>query len=120
MITCQLRDAADSLSEILRLMGMDARTAYNGADALELLPSYRPHAAVLDLGMPGMDGYELARRMRAAASHAQLLIAAMTGYGNERDRERTAASGFDMHLVKPVEFTALQTLAESARTRVPA
>ncbi|WP_326535271.1 hybrid sensor histidine kinase/response regulator [Pseudorhodoferax sp.] len=101
------RDAADSLAEFLQALGLDTGVAYSGAQALELLPSLRPDLAILDIGMPGMDGYELARRLRQLPEGGRTLLVALTGWGQQRDREATAAAGFDHHLVKPLDPDAL-------------
>ncbi len=101
------RDAADSLAEFLDAAGMATAVAYSGAEALELLPGLRPELAILDIGMPGMDGYELARRLRQHPAGRDLLLVALTGWGQQRDREATAAAGFDHHLVKPLDPDAL-------------
>ncbi|KQP44188.1 ATP-binding protein [Pseudorhodoferax sp. Leaf274] len=97
------RDAADSLAEFLQELGMATGVAYSGAQALALLPTLQPDLAVLDIGMPGMDGYELARRLRAHPVARNTLLVALTGWGQQRDREATAAAGFDHHLVKPLD-----------------
>ncbi|MES3000588.1 MAG: PAS domain S-box protein [Pseudomonadota bacterium] len=101
------RDAADSLAEILRLMGCSVKTAYDGKSGVALAKDYRPQAALVDLGMPDMTGFEVLAALRADSP--TLLVAAVTGYGNEEDKLRTATSGFDMHFVKPVDFSTLQT-----------
>jgi signal transduction histidine kinase len=97
------RDAADSLAEFLEAAGMSTAVAYSGVQALELLPGLQPELAILDIGMPGMDGYELARRLRQHPAGGGLLLLALTGWGQQRDREATAAAGFDHHLVKPLD-----------------
>jgi PAS domain S-box-containing protein len=112
------RDAADSLAEILRLIGCTVKIAYDGETALALADAYRPHAALIDLGMPGMNGFEVVRELRASGWGAEILVAAVTGYGSGEDRHRTAAAGFDVHLVKPVDFSALQALLERVKARI--
>ncbi len=110
-------DAAESLSLQLQLGGHDVRTAYNGADALAIAESFKPHAVLLDLGMPKMDGYETARKLRRFPWGKRALIIALTGWGQQQDRERTAAAGFDAHLVKPVaEHDLFAALASAGRT----
>lgn len=109
-------DAADSLAMLLRLAGHDVRTAYNGSAALELSASFGPEAVVLDIGLPGMNGYELARRFRTYA--APPLLIALTGYGQEEHRQRAEEAGFDHHLVKPPDLERLQRiLRAAARTK---
>jgi len=103
-------DSADSLGLLLQLTGHEVRTAYDGPTALEAARSYRPEVAVVDLGLPRMDGCELARRLRQQPGWDAVLLVALTGYGTDEDRRRTREAGFDNHLVKPVEFEALQRL----------
>jgi PAS domain S-box-containing protein len=114
------RDAADSLAEILRLIGCTVKIAYGGEAALALAGDYRPHAALVDLGMPGMNGFDVIRGLRAFHWGAQILVAAVTGYGSGEDRQRTSTAGFDVHLVKPVDFSALQDLLERVKARIEA
>ena len=103
------RDSADTLSRILTLYGHEVRVAYDGASAVELAREYRPRVAILDIGMPLLNGYEAARRLRAALGAAVTLIAA-TGWGQESDRRRAADAGFDHHLTKPVDPEALDAI----------
>jgi signal transduction histidine kinase len=104
------RDAADSLATLLRLAGHEVRVAHDGPAALELTKVYRPEVVLLDLGMPGMDGYEVARRLRQQPGLERVRLAALTGWGQQEERRRTAAAGFDHHLVKPVDPEALEEL----------
>lgn len=106
------RDAADSLAEILRLLGHSAKVAYSGADALEIAKTYEASAALVDIGMPGMNGFEVAGHLRGLPHGSGMLIAAVTGYGNEEEKSRTQSAGFDCHLVKPVDFQALEDLIQ--------
>ncbi len=110
-------DAAESLALLLRLMGQDVRVAHDGATALELARSFQPDTAFLDIGMPGMDGNELARRLRREPTQRGLRLIALTGWGQEEDRKLTKAAGFDRHLTKPVDIAVLQELV--ARAPVP-
>jgi PAS domain S-box-containing protein len=96
-------DAADSFALLLRLAGQDVRTAYDGPSALARAEEFRPELVFLDIGMPGMDGYELARRLRAHPDLEGVGLVALTGWGQEEDRRRSQEAGFDRHLVKPVE-----------------
>ncbi len=109
------RDAADSLAEILRLMGCTVKVAYDGPTALAAAQQLLYAAALVDLGMPGMSGFEVVHGLRALPHGPQMLIAAVTGFGNDGDRQRTASAGFDIHFTKPVEFAALQSLVERTR-----
>jgi PAS domain S-box-containing protein len=97
------RDAADSLSMVLRFVGYEVVTAFNGAEALELGARARPRAAIIDIGMPGMSGHEVARRMRLEAWGKNAVLVALTGWGQEQDRQAAIAAGFDEHLTKPVD-----------------
>ena len=99
-------DAAESLAMILSLRGHEARTALDGPEALAVAREFRPEVVMLDIGLPGMDGYEVARRLRA--DHGGILLVALTGYGQDEDRRRSKEAGFDHHLVKPVDFAVLQ------------
>jgi CheY-like chemotaxis protein len=102
-------DAADSLAVLLRLRGHEVQVAHDGARALELAEKDLPALVLMDLGLPGMDGYETCRRFRARG-WADTRIIAMTGYGQDRDRDRALDAGFDAHAVKPVEFAELAKL----------
>jgi CheY-like chemotaxis protein len=104
------KDAAMSLATLLRLQGHEVRIADDGLSALEMATSYHPDLVFLDIGMPRMDGYEVARRMRQMPGLEKTVLAALTGWGQQEDRRRTAKAGFDHHLVKPVETAALENL----------
>jgi signal transduction histidine kinase/ActR/RegA family two-component response regulator len=109
-------DAAESLALLLAMDGHEVKTAASGTDALQLLERYTPHIALLDIGLPVMDGYELARRMRDDARLGSIALVALTGYGSAADQERVLRAGFDVHLVKPVDFALLKaTLARFDR-----
>jgi signal transduction histidine kinase/ActR/RegA family two-component response regulator len=108
-------DAADSLSILLRLLGADVRIAYNGPDALEAYSTYQPSVVFLDIGMPGMDGHEVAERIRSQSRSVTLI--GLTGWGQEEDRKRSQAAGFDYHLIKPADVDALETLLTSLSRR---
>jgi CheY-like chemotaxis protein len=102
-------DAAETLAEALLAMGHEVEIAHDGPEALAIQQRFQADIGVLDIGLPLMDGYELAARMREIAGQTLRLIA-LTGYGQDRDRERTTQAGFDAHLVKPVEFDQLSDL----------
>ena len=108
------RDAADSLADLTGLWGHDARSVHDGAAALEAAVSWRPHIVLLDIGMPGMDGYEVARRMRQMSELAGMKIVALTGYGDEQARKQVRAAGFDGHLIKPVGARELEAAIADA------
>ena len=104
------RDAADSLGILLKILGADVQVVHSGEDALRAIASYRPAVVMLDLGMPGMDGHEVARRIREQLEFQDVTLIALTGWGQEEDRLRSQSAGFDYHLIKPADITALQTL----------
>jgi signal transduction histidine kinase/CheY-like chemotaxis protein len=104
------RDAANTLGALLQLIGADVRVAYDGETALEAVPGFRPSVVLLDLGMPGMDGYEVARRIRAEPAARDTTLIALTGWGEASDRERSREAGFRHHLVKPVDLNAMQAV----------
>jgi PAS domain S-box-containing protein len=96
-------DAADSLAMLLRLTGHEVQTAHDGASALSAAGAFHPAVIFLDIGLPGMDGYQVAERMRRQPELAGVVLVALTGYGQEEDRRRSQAVGFDYHLVKPAD-----------------
>jgi len=95
---------------LLRLAGQDVRAAYDGPSALQQAQEFQPDLVFLDIGMPGMDGYETARCLRRQPGREGVLLVAVTGWGQDEDRRRSAQAGFDHHLVKPVEPKALAEL----------
>jgi PAS domain S-box-containing protein len=103
-------DAADSLVALLEVMGHRVRVANDGPRALEIARTRPPDLMLVDIGLPGMDGYEVAREVRRDPHLRDVVLIALTGYGREEDRERALEAGFDRHLVKPVEPDTLQTL----------
>jgi CheY-like chemotaxis protein len=107
------RDAADSLAILLRFSGVEAHVAHDGSAALEAMRVFHPEIVILDLGMPGMDGYDVARRIRQHRKYEDVVLIALTGWGQPEDRKRSNEAGFDHHLVKPVEVDALQALLAS-------
>jgi PAS domain S-box-containing protein len=109
------RDAAVSLATFLGLAGHDTRTAHDGRQALEVCAAYRPEVVVLDIGLPGMSGYEVAREIRARAGGEHVLLLAVTGWGQAEDRRRSSEAGFDLHLVKPVDPVELESVLIHAR-----
>ena len=100
-------DAADSLGIMLSYSGHEVRVVYSGRDALQTAGQFAPDAMILDLGMPEMDGYAVARAVRSDPLLRTVRLIALSGYAQEEDRRRTAAAGFDQHLVKPVMFDVL-------------
>jgi PAS domain S-box-containing protein len=100
-------DAATTLGQLLKSLGHEALVVYDGMQALAMAVDFRPDVVLLDIGMPGLDGYEVARRLRALRNHAPLRIVAVTGWGDEADRRKSQEAGFDVHLVKPVDANEL-------------
>ena len=105
------QDAADSLAMLLRLQGHEVRVAYSGMAALEMTKTYTPDVVFLDIGMPGMDGYEAARRIREQPGLGEGRAGGADRVGAEEDRRRTAEAGFNHHLVKPPEPKAVESVA---------
>jgi CheY-like chemotaxis protein len=103
-------DAAKSLAMLLRLSGHEVQMVHSGQAAIETATAYLPDVIFLDIGMPGMDGYEVARAIRKNPELSKIVLAALTGWGQEEDRRRTAEAGFDHHLVKPIEPQLLESL----------
>jgi CheY-like chemotaxis protein len=103
-------DAAESVAMILRLTGYDVRCTYDGMSALDAAKLYHPHVVVLDIGLPGISGYEVARRLRLDPEFQATPLVAVTGYGQEVDRRRSKNAGIDYHLTKPVDPATLQQL----------
>jgi two-component system, chemotaxis family, CheB/CheR fusion protein len=111
------RDAANSLGMLLKFLGAEIHLAYDGFEAIAALESFGADLVLLDIGMPGMDGYEVARRIRRHPKLADLKLIALTGWGQEEDRRRTAAAGFDHHLIKPTGIEALRALMVTVGAR---
>ncbi|MES2686312.1 MAG: PAS domain-containing protein [Pseudomonadota bacterium] len=112
-------DAGDSLAMILEMLGAEVRVARGGAEALDLFAAFQPTVMLLDIGMPGMNGYDVARAIRSGHPGHPVVIVALTGWGQDEDRRRSAEAGFDHHLVKPAELNALQDLLVSLEKQAP-
>jgi PAS domain S-box-containing protein len=112
------RDSADSATDVLRLLGNQVETAYDGASGVEVVRRFRPQMILLDLAMPGIDGFETRRRLQDDGAAEEAFFVAMTGFGNEDDKRRTRTAGFDAHLTKPVELDALLGLLGEAKARI--
>jgi two-component system CheB/CheR fusion protein len=106
-------DSREMLCALLTRAGFDCQSSDNGAAGLTLIEEFAPAAAIVDIGLPGIDGFELARRVRAASKHRDLYLIALTGYGQRADREAALAAGFNEHVVKPVDLTNLERLLGS-------
>ena len=107
-------DAADALTALLELDGDEVRTVYSGEEAIDILQHFAPDVVLLDLGLPGISGTDVARHMRAVPSTSDLTIIAITGWGQPHDRARTAEAGFDFHFTKPVDTAQLRQAIDSA------
>jgi PAS domain S-box-containing protein len=107
------RDAADTCAMLLEASGHHVQTAYTGRQALELVRTFHPHALLLDIGLPDVDGYELARQIRAIPSGRSAVLIAVTGWGQAEDRLRALDAGFDQHLVKPIAAETVESLLQS-------
>jgi CheY-like chemotaxis protein len=108
------RDSADSLVMAFGVLGHAATAAYSGRDALRTLEQVEPSLVVLDLSMPEMDGYALARSIRAHARFGRVTMVALSGFGSEADRTKSRESGFDAHMLKPFDLTDLEAMLELA------
>jgi PAS domain S-box-containing protein len=113
------RDAADACAGLLELSGHHVQTAYTGRRALELAETFRPHALLLDIGLPDLDGYQLAAKVRAAPWGRGIILIAVTGWGQEEDRRRAFEAGFDHHLTKPIAAETVESLLQSLRPANP-
>jgi CheY-like chemotaxis protein len=113
MVIDDNKDAAESMSMLFELWGHEVICVYDGRTALETAAKYRPDAVFLDIGLPGMDGYEIAERLRDLPQSARTILVAITGYGQDDDRRRSREAGIDHHLIKPVAPETLQKLIDS-------
>ncbi len=112
------RDSAESMAMLLQLCGHQTWLAFDGSSAVSLAAEHSPDVVVLDIGLPGMDGYQVARTLRGLPQTSDSLLIALTGYGQEQDRQRSKAAGFSQHLVKPVDVESLlQAIARYQRAR---
>ena len=109
-------DAAATLNVLLRSLGYETRVAHTGAEALNIAPEFKPDVVLLDIGLPGIDGYEVARRLRTLVQHRPMKIVAVTGWGEEADKQRSREAGIDVHLVKPIDSTDLQSALGAGAT----
>jgi CheY-like chemotaxis protein len=113
-------DAATSLGELLSGRGHDVRVVHDGAEALAAARTFQPDVAFLDIGMPKVHGYEVARRLREETATRRTLLVALTGWGRDDDRQRAKEAGFDRHLVKPPEPAEIDRILEGAPARTQA
>ena len=108
-------DAAESLAVLLEMTGHAVRLAYDGPSALQAVIAHRPDLVLLDIGLPGLDGFEVAQKIRRQASLSDIVLVALTGYGQDGDRQRALDVGFDYHLVKPADFGAIEQILATVR-----
>ena len=110
LVVDDLTESADTLAKILRSLGHDATSLYDGETAIEWILANHPDVVLLDIAMPGLDGYEVARRLRERHELGAIVLVALTGYGQREDRRRAFKTGFDFHLTKPANIEALQEI----------
>ena len=110
-------DSADSITSLLEASGHDVKVAYSAEKALEMAAEYQPEIMLLDIGLPEMDGYEVAKRLRQNLQLKDLRLIALTGYGQDSDRQRSREAGFDAHVIKPVDLQTLSELLASLMKR---
>ena len=108
-------DSAEAMLLLLREFGHDVRVVHDGLEAVGAAQAFDPEVVLLDIGLPDMDGYEVARRLRQQPGLSATLLVALTGYGRDEDRDRAREAGFDHHLTKPVDPTALEGLVARRR-----
>jgi CheY-like chemotaxis protein len=104
------RDAAESLAMLLQISGCQVALSFDGPEALDVAKTFKPDVVLLDIGMPGMDGYETARQLRASERGSQMLLVALTGWGQKEDVQLATQAGFDKHFTKPIDPAALAAL----------
>jgi CheY-like chemotaxis protein len=110
------RDQAESLGMLLEILGHHVRIAFDGSQALEIAEEFRPQVVLLDIGLPGMNGYELAREIRERPALRGAVLVAQTGWGEDADRQRSTEAGIDRHLVKPVDIHVVEEILEGLPT----
>ena len=109
-------DAAETLTTFLDMIGMEARSVHDGNAAVQAALAFSPDLVLLDIGLPGMSGYDVARAMRAQPQLAGITLVALTGWGAEDDRRRAKDAGFDHHLTKPVDLSVLEDMLRRVQT----
>ena len=103
-------DGAESMTFLLDALGQEVSTAHDGEQALEQIASFRPDVVLLDIGLPRLNGYDVARRIRQMPGSAKIVLVALTGWGRDEDRQQSREAGFDHHWVKPVDLSVLREL----------
>jgi CheY-like chemotaxis protein len=109
-------DAADLLAKHISMLGGESHTARDGQSGIEMAVTIRPHVVLIDIGMPGLDGYETCRRLRDALG-GRVMLVAVSGWGQQQDKRRAMGAGFDAHLTKPADPTAVATLLAYAEAK---
>ena len=112
------QDGAFSLAMMLKLMGNDAQTAHDGLEAVAMSEAFKPNVILMDIGMPKLNGYDACRRIREQPWADGIVIIALTGWGQEEDRQKSKDAGFDVHLVKPVDHATLMELLANLRGNI--
>jgi CheY-like chemotaxis protein len=112
-------DTAESLAMLVRLWGHEVWAAHDGPSALAAAEAHRPEVILLDIGLPGMSGHEVARQLRTLMAGRPLLLVAITGFGREQDRQRSREAGFDVHILKPFDPNTLKALLAEAPSAAP-
>jgi two-component system CheB/CheR fusion protein len=103
-------DAREMLCHLLARAGLECRSVGDGSDAVALIDSFQPHAAIIDVGLPGIDGFEVARRVRKNPKNAEMILVAVTGYGQQADKDLALEAGFNFHMVKPIKLDQLSEI----------
>jgi CheY-like chemotaxis protein len=106
------RDAADSLARLIQSFGLDAKAVYDGSEALEVTAEFQPDMALVDLGMPGMDGFETVTELRRRRGNVHLIVVAVTAWSRDEDKRKAYDSGFDLHVPKPMSVERLKEVLE--------
>jgi CheY-like chemotaxis protein len=120
LVVDDARESAETLALLLRAIGQDVSTAHDGRSAVDWVVQHKPDVIFLDIAMPGMDGYEVARRIRGTVGFEELVLVALTGYGQEDDRRRASEAGFNHHLTKPTSVEALRDVLSKRHEPLPA
>jgi CheY-like chemotaxis protein len=113
MIVDDNRDSADTLAALLDAWGHEVRVSYDGPSAIAAIVEFKPNLVLLDIGLPKMNGYEVAAQLRKLPNGRALILVAFTGYGQDEDRRRVREAGFDYHLIKPLEPAALEKILDT-------
>ena len=113
------RYTADSFARLISLLGHDARPAYSGSEAVNCTGEFAPDMVLLDIDMPGMDGYEAVRRLREDPKHSDAIFVAVTGWAREEDKRRAYDAGFDLHVAKPISIERMKELTAMLRPLAP-